>query len=253
MFTGTGTALVTPFRHDGSLDEPTLRALIKRQIDAGIRLPRPVRHDRRKPHAHARRAFARRRDRRRTSEGTRARSRRRRRLQHRRSHCTRSRTCRNRRRRNPLRHAVLQQADARRPLPTLQSDCRRDRRCRSFSTACQGRTGVNIEPATVRRLAEIDNIVGIKEASGNISQMAAILDTVPDDFIVLCGDDAITLPLIALGGRGVISVVSNEIPARDGAPHAARARRRFCGRARNPSPRASADGGKLRRVESRSR
>jgi 4-hydroxy-tetrahydrodipicolinate synthase len=76
----------------------------------------------------------------------------------------------------------------------------------------QGRTGVNVEPATVRRLAAIENIAGIKEASGNISQMAAILNAVPDDFIVLSGDDAITLPLIALGGRGVISVVSNEIP-----------------------------------------
>jgi 4-hydroxy-tetrahydrodipicolinate synthase len=77
----------------------------------------------------------------------------------------------------------------------------------------QGRTGVNIEPATVKRLAGIENIVGIKEASGNVSQMAAILNAVPEEFIVLSGDDAITLPLIALGGRGVISVVSNEIPA----------------------------------------
>ena len=77
----------------------------------------------------------------------------------------------------------------------------------------QGRTGVNIEPATVKRLAEIENIVGIKEASGSISQMAAILNAVPENFIVLSGDDAITVPLISLGGRGVISVVSNEIPA----------------------------------------
>ena len=77
----------------------------------------------------------------------------------------------------------------------------------------QGRTSVNIEPATVKRLAEVKNIVGIKEASGNISQMAAILNAVPEDFVVLSGDDAITLPLIALGGRGIISVVSNEIPA----------------------------------------
>lgn len=76
-----------------------------------------------------------------------------------------------------------------------------------------GRTGVNIEPATVKRLAEIENIVGIKEASGNISQMAVILNAVPEDFLVLSGDDAITLPLIALGGVGVISVASNEIPA----------------------------------------
>jgi 4-hydroxy-tetrahydrodipicolinate synthase len=76
-----------------------------------------------------------------------------------------------------------------------------------------GRTGVNIEPATVARLATIKNIAGIKEASGSIAQMAAILNCVPEDFVVLSGDDAITLPLIALGGRGVISVVSNEIPA----------------------------------------
>jgi 4-hydroxy-tetrahydrodipicolinate synthase len=77
----------------------------------------------------------------------------------------------------------------------------------------QGRTGVNIEPTMVKRLAGISNIVGIKEASGSIAQMAAILNSVPEEFIVLSGDDAIALPLIALGGRGVISVVSNEVPA----------------------------------------
>jgi 4-hydroxy-tetrahydrodipicolinate synthase len=75
------------------------------------------------------------------------------------------------------------------------------------------RTSVNVEPATLVRLSEIPNIIGVKEASGSISQMASILARVPDSFIVLSGDDAITLPLIALGGRGVISVVSNEIPA----------------------------------------
>ena len=57
------------------------------------------------------------------------------------------------------------------------------------------------------------NIVGVKEASGNIGQMAAVLHLVPDKFTVLSGDDAITIPLAALGGRGVISVVSNQIPA----------------------------------------
>jgi 4-hydroxy-tetrahydrodipicolinate synthase len=77
----------------------------------------------------------------------------------------------------------------------------------------QGRTGVNLEPATVKRLAEIENIVGIKEASGNIAQMSAILNIVPEQFAVLAGDDAVTLPLAALGGRGVISVAANEIPA----------------------------------------
>ena len=76
-----------------------------------------------------------------------------------------------------------------------------------------GRCGTNLESATVGRLAEIENIVGIKEASGNISQMAALANAVPDDFAILSGDDAIALPLFALGGRGVISVASNEIPA----------------------------------------
>lgn len=76
-----------------------------------------------------------------------------------------------------------------------------------------GRTGCNIEPATVQRLATIDGIVGVKEASGNISQMAEIVRNAPADFVVLSGDDAITLPLMALGGNGIISVVSNEVPA----------------------------------------
>jgi 4-hydroxy-tetrahydrodipicolinate synthase len=76
----------------------------------------------------------------------------------------------------------------------------------------QGRTGVNVEPATLARLAQIENIIGVKEASGNIAQMASIVNRVPPEFLVLSGDDAITLPLIALGGRGLISVASNEIP-----------------------------------------
>lgn len=76
-----------------------------------------------------------------------------------------------------------------------------------------GRTGVNIEPATLRRLAQIDNIVGVKEASGNIAQMAHICSTMPEGFDVLSGDDSITIALTALGGKGIISVASNEIPA----------------------------------------
>jgi 4-hydroxy-tetrahydrodipicolinate synthase len=76
-----------------------------------------------------------------------------------------------------------------------------------------GRTGCNVDPATLARLATIDNIVGVKEASGNMTQMAEILRVVPDDFLVLSGDDALTLPLMAIGGRGIISVASNEVPA----------------------------------------
>jgi 4-hydroxy-tetrahydrodipicolinate synthase len=76
-----------------------------------------------------------------------------------------------------------------------------------------GRTGVNVETPTLVRLADIPNIAGVKEASGNIGQMADVCRAVPADFIVLSGDDAITLPLMAIGGRGVISVASNEIPS----------------------------------------
>lgn len=75
------------------------------------------------------------------------------------------------------------------------------------------RTGVNVEPATLRRLSGIDNIVGVKEASGNVAQMANLCATLPPDFTVLSGDDAITLALAGLGGKGIISVAANEIPA----------------------------------------
>jgi 4-hydroxy-tetrahydrodipicolinate synthase len=75
-----------------------------------------------------------------------------------------------------------------------------------------GRTGVNIDVATLVRLAAIPTIIGVKEASGNVTQMCEVCRAVPADFIVLSGDDALTLPLMAVGGRGIISVVSNEIP-----------------------------------------
>jgi 4-hydroxy-tetrahydrodipicolinate synthase len=76
-----------------------------------------------------------------------------------------------------------------------------------------GRTGVNVDPATLVRLTAITNVVAVKEASGNVTAMCEICAAVPDDFIVLSGDDALTLPLMAIGGRGIISVASNEIPA----------------------------------------
>jgi 4-hydroxy-tetrahydrodipicolinate synthase len=76
-----------------------------------------------------------------------------------------------------------------------------------------GRTGTNIEPATVARLAELPSIAGVKEASGNLVQIAEICNSARENFSVLSGDDAMTLPVIAIGGSGVISVVSNEIPA----------------------------------------
>jgi 4-hydroxy-tetrahydrodipicolinate synthase len=212
MFTGTGTALVTPFRRDGSLDEPTLRTLIKRQIDAGIDFLVPCGTTGESPtlthEEHLR-----------VVEIA---------VELAKGHV-------------PVlagaggyntaevialaRELAEVGADGILSVtpyynkPTQEGLFQHYKAIAEAITlpivvySVQGRTGVNVEPATVRRLAAIENIVGIKEASGNISQMAAILNAVPDDFIVLSGDDAITLPLIALGGRGVISVASNEIPA----------------------------------------
>lgn len=75
-----------------------------------------------------------------------------------------------------------------------------------------GRTAANIEPTTLARLAKIPNIKAVKEASGNLSQIADVCNAVPEDFLVFSGDDAVTLPVISLGGVGIISVASNEIP-----------------------------------------
>jgi 4-hydroxy-tetrahydrodipicolinate synthase len=75
-----------------------------------------------------------------------------------------------------------------------------------------GRTAANLEPATLARLAEVPNIVGIKEASGNLTQVAEMIASVPEHFLVFSGDDSVTLPVIALGGVGVVSVAANEIP-----------------------------------------
>jgi 4-hydroxy-tetrahydrodipicolinate synthase len=77
-----------------------------------------------------------------------------------------------------------------------------------------GRTGTNLEPATIFRLAQdAPNIEGVKESSGNLQQIAELIYSMPPGFTVLAGDDLMTLPVIALGGAGVVSVASNEIPA----------------------------------------
>lgn len=76
-----------------------------------------------------------------------------------------------------------------------------------------GRTGVNLTAETTLKLAQIKNICGIKEASGNISQILKIIKNKPKDFLVISGDDSLTLPLIAIGASGVISVISNILPA----------------------------------------
>jgi len=75
-----------------------------------------------------------------------------------------------------------------------------------------GRTGCNVDPSTLARLASIPHVAGVKEASGNVTQICEVLRAVPADFLVLSGDDALTLPAMAVGARGVISVASNEAP-----------------------------------------
>jgi len=211
MFTGTGTALVTPFRADGSLDETTLRRLVQRQIDAGIDFLVPCGTTGESPT-----------------------------LTHKEHLRVVEITVELAKGKVPVLagaggYNTAEVISVARELTDLGADGILSvtpyynkptqeglfQHYRAIAEAIsrpiilysvQGRTGVNIEPGTVKRLAGIENIIGIKEASGNVSQMAAILSAVADDFIVLSGDDAITLPLIALGGRGVISVVSNEIP-----------------------------------------
>jgi 4-hydroxy-tetrahydrodipicolinate synthase len=76
-----------------------------------------------------------------------------------------------------------------------------------------GRTGCNVDVATLVRLSTVPGVVGVKEASGNITQMCDVCGAVPDQFLVLSGDDALTLPVMAVGGHGVISVASNEVPS----------------------------------------
>ena len=113
----------------------------------------------------------------------------------------------------------------------------------------QSRTGVNVEPSTLARLAQIENIVGVKEASGNISQMVNVLHEVPPNFAVLSGDDAVTIPLMALGGRGIISVVSNQIPGPMARLAQACLQRRFRRRPADPSPLPAADEYQFRRSQ----
>jgi 4-hydroxy-tetrahydrodipicolinate synthase len=74
------------------------------------------------------------------------------------------------------------------------------------------RTGVNITPETMKRLSELKSVVGVKEASGDLNQMAAIKKLCPNNFNLISGDDSLTLPLLAIGGCGVISVVANIVP-----------------------------------------
>jgi len=211
MFTGCGTALVTPFRRDFSLDEGTLRRLVRRQIDGGIDFLVPC--------------------------GTTGESPTLTRAEHLRvveitleeangklpvlAGAGGYNTAEVIELGRELRHMGVDGILSVTPYYNKPTQEGLFQHYQAIAAAValpivvysvQGRTGVNVEPATLARLAKIDNIVGVKEASGNISQMANVLHEVPAGFHVLSGDDAITIPLISLGGRGIISVASNEIP-----------------------------------------
>jgi 4-hydroxy-tetrahydrodipicolinate synthase len=212
MFTGTGTALVTPFLSDGSLDESSLRALVQRQLDAGINFLVPCGTTGESPT-----------------------------LSHKEHLRVVAITVEIAKGKVPVLagaggYNTAEVIALARELKSLGADGilsvtpyynkpTQEGLFQHFKAiaagvglpiilySVQGRTGVNVEPSTVLRLSQIENIIGIKEASGSITQMGAILRQVSSDFVVLSGDDSLTLPLISLGGRGLISVASNEIPA----------------------------------------
>ena len=212
MFTGCGTALVTPFRADLSLDGTTLRKLVRRQLDAGVDFLVPCGTTGESPT-----------------------------LTHEEHLRVVEITLEEAKGKKPVlagaggysTEKVIELARVLESMgvdgilsvtpyynkPTQEGLYQHYKAIASAVSlpiiiySVQGRTGVNVEPATLARLATIDNIVGVKEASGNINQIGAVIGQTPRDFLVLSGDDSMTLPLMALGGRGLISVASNEIPA----------------------------------------
>lgn len=212
MFIGCGTAIVTPFQQDESLDEPTLRALVQRQIRQGINFLVPCGTTGESPT-----------------------------LTHKEHLRVVEITLEEAKGKVPViggaggyntaevialsKELAAMGVDGLLSVTPYYNRPTQEglyQHYAAIATAVKtpiviysvaGRTGVNVEPATLKRLAAFDNIVAVKEASGNISQMAKVLHEVPESFHVLSGDDAITIPLTALGGKGIISVVSNQIPA----------------------------------------
>src|SRR2546421_836346 len=212
MFTGCGTALVTPFRRDLSLDEETLRRLVRRQIDAGINFLVPC--------------------------GTTGESPTLTRAEHLRVvEITREEA----KGKVPVlagaggyntqevialvRDIEKIGADGILSVTPYYNKPTQEGLYQHYTAIAEstrlpivlynvpGRTGVNIDVATVVRLSAVRNIVGVKEASGNVVQMCEIYAAVPSEFILLSGDDPLTVAAMAVGGRGVISVASNVAPA----------------------------------------
>lgn len=211
MFQGCGTALVTPFRQDQSLDEEALRRLAQRQVEAGIHFLVPCGTTGENPTLTRQEHL-------RVVEIA---------LDVARGKVPVLAGCGGNNTREVA--ALAKDLEAlgsdgllvvtpyyNKPTPDGLFE-----HYRAISQATRlpivvynvpGRTALNVEPATLARLATLETVIGVKEASGNISQITSIFQVVPNDFAVLSGDDAITLPLIALGGVGIISVVANEVP-----------------------------------------
>ncbi|HTK95113.1 MAG TPA: 4-hydroxy-tetrahydrodipicolinate synthase [Terriglobales bacterium] len=214
---GCGTALVTPFKQDGSIDEPALRSLVKWQVESGIDFLVPCGTTGETPALSAdeiRRVIEL------TIESAGGKV-----------PIVAGATS------NATREAVekakavarIKGVDVILTASPYYNKPTQEGQYQHFKAIAEavdkpiilynvpGRTAANIEPATLGRLAQIPNIAAVKEASGNISQIAEVFQHVPADFLVFSGDDAITLPVIALGGAGIISVASNEIPSEMGA------------------------------------
>jgi 4-hydroxy-tetrahydrodipicolinate synthase len=211
-FTGVGTALVTPFRKDGSVDEAAVRTLARRQIDGGVHFLSPIGTTGEAPTL---------------------------------SHSEKLRVIELVIEQNNGRLPVLAGAggyDTRETIALIrdiekvgadgilsvtpyynkptQEGLYQHYKAIAESTRLPiilynvpARTGVNIDVATTVRLSAIGNIIGVKEASGNVVQMSEIFAQAPSDFILLSGDDPLTVAAMAVGGRGVISVASNVAPS----------------------------------------
>src|SRR5216684_3829410 len=209
---GCGTALVTPFRRDGSLDEAALRSLVAWQVESGIGFLVPCGTTGETPALSADEA-------RRVVEITIE-------VAAGRVPIVAGATS------NATRDAVekakamaaIRGVDAILTASPYYNKPTQEGQYQHFKAIAEavdkplvlynvpGRTAANIEPATLGRLAKIRNIIAVKEASGNISQIAEVFNHVPESFLVFSGDDAVTLPVVSLGGVGIISVASNEIP-----------------------------------------
>ena len=211
-FTGVGTALVTPFTRSGDLDEAAVRRLARRQIDAGVHFLCPCGTTGENPTL---------------------------------SDAERLRVVEIVVEEAGGNVPVLAGAggyDTREVIHTAAEMARRGvsgflsvtpyynkptqeglyQHYRAFAASTRlpivvynvpGRTGCNVDPGTLARLSTIPHVVAVKEASGNMTQICEVMRAVPPEFVVLSGDDALTLPAMAVGARGIVSVLSNELPA----------------------------------------